>query len=95
MEGIDPLDALRLLEELRCHANFHCVRCFVPEAGWHQAVCLSPHELLILQQLLTGTRAARGTRRGGETRARDGRPRNEPALPTRDEPEGSSPRRRR
>jgi len=70
VEAIDPLDALRLLGELTCHSSLRCVHCYVPEADWHQAVCLSPHELSILRHLLTGPQATGRKEGGGETRAR-------------------------
>ena len=70
VDAIDPLDALRLRGELTCHSSLRCVHCYVPEADWHQAVCLSPHELSILRHLLTGPQATGRKEGGGETRAR-------------------------
>ena len=49
---LNPLHAAQLAAELRCHSNLLCSDCYVADVGWHEAVCLTPDELRMLQALV-------------------------------------------
>lgn len=48
----DSTDLKHLLRELECHSAGQCVDCHVPEVGLHKAVCLTAHEMSLLETLL-------------------------------------------
>lgn len=49
---VDSVGLQQLFRELECHSANRCVDCYVPELGFHEAVCLTADEISLLERLL-------------------------------------------